>query len=163
MASGDTLLSFGPLSNQPPASGYATLDTRNSIPVLDFDAASIESAVFSGSMPENYSDATGITIEIDWTASSATSGNVIWGIGLERGVGQDIDSDGFASNVTAAGAANGTSGIQTTTSIALTKGAQMDSVVAGDRFRLRLQRIANDGGDTMTGDAELLAIRIIET
>ncbi len=47
MASGDTLLIFGPLHNEPPSSDAATFDTRNLHPVLDFDASTDESAVFS--------------------------------------------------------------------------------------------------------------------
>ncbi|MEB3277208.1 MAG: hypothetical protein VKM92_09615, partial [Cyanobacteriota bacterium] len=39
---------FTPSDNQPPSSGFATLDTRNSVAVLDFDAAATESAVFVG-------------------------------------------------------------------------------------------------------------------
>ena len=45
MSSGDTLLIFNPLHNEPPASNPATLDTRNQHPILDFDAATNESAV----------------------------------------------------------------------------------------------------------------------
>ena len=57
MASGDTLAVFTPLHNEPPASIFATLDTRNSIPVLDFDAATDEEAVFGGFLPNNYAEA----------------------------------------------------------------------------------------------------------
>ena len=49
MASGDTLLTFTPASNEPPATVFATLDTRNAHPVLDFDDAANEDAVFSAS------------------------------------------------------------------------------------------------------------------
>jgi len=51
MASGDTLLIFQPYNNSPPSGTYATLDTRNDHPVLDFDASTNESAVFSAVMP----------------------------------------------------------------------------------------------------------------
>ena len=43
MASGDTLLVFTPLHNEPPASNFATLDLRNLHPVLDFDPTTNES------------------------------------------------------------------------------------------------------------------------
>ena len=45
----------------------------------------------------------------------------------------------------------GTAGILTVTEIPFTNGAQMDSVGAGDGFRLRITRDA--ANDDMTGDA----------
>ena len=59
--------------NQPPATNFATLDTRNSIAVLDFDAATDESAIFLGIMPEAASLASGLKIRLIWTASTATA------------------------------------------------------------------------------------------
>ena len=43
---------FTASDNQPPASSFATLDTRNSVLVLDFDDAAVESAVFVNQIPE---------------------------------------------------------------------------------------------------------------
>jgi hypothetical protein len=60
-------------------------------------------------------------------------------------------------------AAPGTSGYVTIASIAFTDGAQMDSVAAGEGFRLSVIRDADNGSDTMTGDAELWAVEIKET
>ncbi len=78
MATGDSLATFSPLSNEPPATAYATLDTRNSHPTLDFDdAAATESAVFSFVLPRNYGGS-GITVYLHWAATTATTGNVIW-------------------------------------------------------------------------------------
>jgi hypothetical protein len=36
----------------------------------------------------------------------------------------------------------------------------IDSVTAGDGFRLKINRDANNGSDTMTGDAELIAVEV---
>jgi len=47
--------------------------------------------------------------------------------------------------------------------IAFTNGAQMDSLAAGESFRLRIYRDANNGDDDMAGDAQLLRIEIQET
>jgi hypothetical protein len=55
---------FTPLDNQPPASGFATLDTRNSIAVLDFDHVAEESAVFVGVVPDNAVVSSGISVRI---------------------------------------------------------------------------------------------------
>lgn len=165
MASNDTLFTAGALNNEPPASAFATLDLRNSIPVLDFDASTDEEAVFSGVMPKNYAGG-GVTLKIHFMLSSATSGNVVWQAAFERVAGQDADSDGFASfQASGQVAANGTSGIESIATITFTDGAQMDSVVAGDRFRLKIRRDADSttATDDATGDAELTAVHLYET
>lgn len=164
MASGDTLLLFSPLNNEPPSSAYATHDLRNGHPVLDFDAATDESALFSGILPQHY-DGGGITIYIHWAGTSATSGNVVWNTAIERiGEGQqDTDSDSFATAQAVTAAAPGTSGNVDIASIAHTSGAQMDSAAVGELFRLKVTRDADNGSDTMTGDAELFYIEIRET
>lgn len=164
MASGDTLAIFMPADNEPPSSSYATLDTRNGHPVLDFDAGTDESAVFSGILPRNYAGG-GITIYLHWAASSATSGSCRWATAIETISGLDIDADSFATANTTGGTANGTSGIETVTTIAHTSGAEMDSLAAGGAFRLKVTRDADgtSGTDDMSGDAELIAVEIKET
>lgn len=162
MASGNTLIQWTPSSNNPPAATYATLDTRNSVTVLDFDAATAESAVFRGVLPRNYASG-GVTVYVHWMATSATSGDVIWTGAWERGT-TDLDADSFATGVdSAAATANGTSGILTVTAIAFTDGAQIDSLAVGESFRFKLTRKAADGSDTMAGDAELVAVEVKET
>jgi len=166
MASGNTLISFGPLDNEPPSSNYATIDTRNSQPCLDFDASTDESAIFSGVLPRHYAGG-GITVTLMWAATSATSGTVRWDVSIERQAdeAQDIDSDGFASAQSAGGTAPATSGMLQYTTIAFTDGAQMDSLAVGERFRLKVTRDADGSGgtDDATGDAELLGVEIKET
>lgn len=162
MASGDTLLIITPYNNEPPSATYATLDLRNYHPVLDFDAAADESAVFTAIMPRNYAGG-GVTVYLHWVATDTNdTHHCFWDAAFERISGQDIDADGFAavqSNDTTH--PNATSGIETITDIPFTNGAQMDSVVAGDIFRLKITRDAVN--DDMTGDAELLGIEIKET
>ena len=143
--------------NQPPSTAFATLDTRNSIAVLDFDAATDENAVFAGIMPEAASLASGLIVRLHWMATSATSGNVRWGVQFERS-NTDLDADSFDTAVEATAAANGTSGILTTTAITVTT---IDGITAGDVFRLKVFRNADDAtNDTMTGDAELVAVEV---
>ena len=48
-------------------------------------------------------------------------------------------------------------------SIAFADGAEMDSVAAGNAFRVQITRDANNAADTATGDAELVAVHIKET
>ena len=164
MASGDTLLVFHPYNNEPPSSNYMTLDTRNGHPVLDADASTDEEAVFSGIMPQHYAGTTGVTVYIHYSMSTATSNNVVWQAAFERiGDGQqDVDSDGFeAFNGTGQVAVPGTSGHVDIASIAFTDGADMDSVEAGDLFRIKVTRDASS--DDAAGDAELHAVEIRET
>ena len=142
--------------NQPPATNFATLDTRNSILVLDFDAATDESAVFVGVIPEAASLGSGLKIRLHWMATSATSGNCIWDVSLER-MTTDLDTDSFAAIASATTATSGTSGILTVTEITLTT---IDSVTAGDGYRLKVTRDANNASDTMTGDAELVVVEV---
>ena len=164
MASGDTLLIFTPQNNEPPSSNPATFDARNLHPVLDFDDTTNESAVFSAVMPQNYGAATGITVYLHFAMTSATSNTVDWDVALERiGVAQvDLDSDGFASvNSVDNTTVPSTSGWVGVVSVAFTAGSDMDSVVKGEAFRLKVTRDA--ANDDASGDAELVAVEIRET
>lgn len=158
MASGDTLLVFTPLHNEPPASNFATLDTRNQHPVLDFDASSDESAVFSAVMPRNYSG-NGVTVYIHYAMTSATTGVLIWDAYFERmNDGFNITGDSFAGKQSVSiPQVPGTAGELDVKSINFYDGAQMDNIAAGEAFRLKLTR---DSSDTAPGDAELLKIEI---
>lgn len=152
-----TLARFTARDNSPPASSFATIDTRNSVLVLDFDDASVESACFVGQIPEGADLSSGISVRLYWMATSATTGNVRWRAEFEAD-GTDLDSDSFDTSTEATGAANGTSGIETLTTFTCTT---IDSLAAGDRFRLRISRVGNDGtNDTMSGDAELVAVEL---
>jgi hypothetical protein len=152
-----TLAVFTPLDNNPPATNFATLDTRNSIAVLDFDAATDESAVFVGVIPEGAALSSGIQVRLSWSATTATSGVCVWEVAIEKTTGHDIDSDSFDTAVTGSTTTDAASGFINTTSITITT---IDSIVAGDTFRLRVTRDADAGADTMTGDAELIAVEL---
>ena len=173
MASGDTLLIFTPLHNEPPDANNATNDVRtatsgdtdhSSFAVLDFDQSTDEHAEFSGIMPRNY-DGGGVTITIGWS-SGLTTGNVIWNTAFKSfsDDADDMDSKAFAtaqaSSAVATPSAAGEIGYDTTTH---TDGAQMDSVAVGEYFRLRVTRDANNASDTLAGDAELVFVEIRET
>lgn len=164
MASGNTLNVFGALDNVPTATNYATIDTRNNHLVLDFDDSTNEDAVFQSVLPRHYAGG-GLTITLMWAATSATTGNVVWNAAIERLADEtdDIDADSFAAAQAATAAAPATSGMLQYTTIAFTSGAQMDSLTAGEAFRLKVTRDANNASDTMTGDAELWAVEIKET
>lgn len=163
MASGDTLAVFTALDASLPASNYATLDTRNNHPVLDFDATTQESAFFDFILPRNYAGG-GITAYLHWMATSAVSGTGGWDVSFERDVdaGDDLDADSFATAQTVTAATvPATSGVVKVTSVALANGAALDNMAAGDAGRVRIRRdVANDSA---TGDLELLALELKET
>jgi hypothetical protein len=158
MAGTKTIAVFTPRDNQPPATTFATLDTRNSIAVLDFDDATEEAAVFVFVIPEAAVLTSGIIVRITWTAA-ATSGACRWGAQWMR-CNTDIDADSF--DVTAihetTTTTNATSGIPNVTSITCTA---IDGVTVGNMYRLRVYRDAGDVvNDTMVGDAELLTVEV---
>lgn len=164
MASGDTLIQFSPLHNEPPSSNNATFDTRNLHPVLDFDASTNESAVFSAVMPQHYAGTTGVTVYIHYAMSSAEANTIDWDVAFERIGDQqlDIDGDSFAAvNSVDNTTVPGTTGLVDIVSIAFTDGADMDSVAKGEGFRLKVTRDA--ASDDAVGDAELLFVEIRET
>ena len=164
MASGDTLLIFTPLNNEPPAANYATFDTRNSHPTLDFDATTNESAVFSSVMPQHYAGTTGVTVYLHYAMSSAVADTVDWDVAFERIGDQqlDIDADSFADvNSVDNTTVPDTSGLVDVVSVAFLDGADMDSVAAGEAFRLKVTRDA--ASDDATGDAELLFVHLVES
>ena len=164
MASGDTLLIFTPLHNEPPAANYATFDTRNQHPVLDFDADTNEEAVFSAVMPRNYAGTTGVTVYIHYAMSSAEADTVDWDVAFERIGDQqlDIDGDSFAAvNSVDNTTVPGTTGLVDIVNVTFTDGADMDSVAVGEGFRMKVTRDADS--DDATGDAELLFVELKET
>jgi hypothetical protein len=152
-----TIATFTATQNQPPSASFATLDTRNSIAVLDFDDTAVESAIFLSIIPENTILTSGLAVYTTWTATSATTGNVRWRAEWMR-CNTDLDSNSFDTAVETNGTANGTSGITTTTLLSTTN---IDGLIAGNVFRLRISRVGNDGtNDTMSGDAELIAVEV---
>lgn len=163
MASGDTLLIFTALNNEPPSSNYATLDTRNGHFCLDFDKTTNESAIFRGIMPRHYGGG-GVTVYLHYSMTTVESGDIDWDVSFERIGDQvlDIDGDSFASaqsvdNTTVPA----TTGLVDVVAVPFTDGAQMDSVAVGEQFRIKVTRDA--ASDTADNDAELLAVEIKET
>lgn len=162
MASGDLLATFFPRDNEPPSSNYATLGVRNGRLVLQFDDTTSWVAIFTNVLGRTYAGG-GITVYVHWTAVAITN-TVGWLVAIERGNdgNHDFDTDAFASNATiVAATVDGTSGKAKTTSIGITSGANMDSLAAGEYFRIKVARdVAND---TAVGNAEIECVEIRET
>lgn len=147
---------FTPLNNEPPATNYATIDTRNSIMVLDFDPTTQESAVFRSIMPEGASF-TSLVAYIWAMATTAVTGDIIWGVQYDGMTGSDLDTDTFSTGVTKAMTTSGISGQATGITIST---SSFDGITVGDPYRVKIYRAAAEAGDNLIGDAELLAVEI---
>lgn len=157
-----TLAVFTP-HNAEPAPTPAQLDTRNYHPVLDFDDTTNETMYFSAVMPQIYGNGN-VVVYIYYCMESDNSNTVDWDVAFERMPedGMDIDSDNFA----AVNSADNCSvpdvvGEIDVASISFTAGADMDSVIAGDAFRISLTRDASS--DDASDDAEVLFVEIRES
>lgn len=153
--------------NNPPSAAYATLDTRNSHLVLDFDGATDEEAVFAGVLPLAYANG-GLTIDTYWSFTSATSGSLRVQAALEYIAEStlDVDADSFVTFLSAGGTAPGTSGHIIKVSITVdTSDSADDGIGAGGNFRLKIRRDADgtSGTDDITTDAELHRVVLRET
>lgn len=146
---------FTPLDNEPPSTNFATLDTVNSISVLDFDGTTQESAIFRSMIPEGASFST-LLATLYFTASTATGG-VVWGVQYEKLIGGGITGDRFTGGIT--GLATLTGATSTPVGITLSS-SSYGGLTVGDPYRVKIYRDATNAADGMGGDAELLIVEI---
>jgi hypothetical protein len=160
MAINDTLLIFDALANQPPTSGFATLDVRGDLLVLDFDASADEQAQFIAKVPSHYKGGD-LELEVTWTSTAATTGNAKLRVELTRvAAGDNLDSlPAVAATGSITLVAPAASGVLTASSFAALAVADL---VAGDFLRVQMTRLATDGADTMAGDVELVCVEVKE-
>ena len=130
--------------------------TNHTYYVLDFDASSDEAVYWQWTMPDSYDDGT-IDITYYWEAS-ATSGDVVWCFqakGIAANSAEDIDSalsSAVCETDTAQGNANDLA--------AVTESAATSNFAKGEYVTFKVFRDADNGADTMTGDARLVKIKI---
>lgn len=168
MASGSLVVEV--IEAIPPATSYATLDTRSggstpaeSMTVWDFDASATEYMDFKCRLSEDY-DGGGLTFQIVWMATSATSGEVVWEIAIRRMDAADWDTaHTYDFNTASDSTAPATNGTPVTLTLTFTDGADMDSWAAGEYAMIRIRRKHDAAGDDMAGDAELVGISGKET
>jgi len=154
-----SLLTLHPLQAVPTTSNAAVLGLRNRRPNLGFDDTTAQSAVFDFTMPRSYGGSD-ITVVLHSAAATATSGNAKVGVSLER-IGdqqQDVDSDGFAGVNNKVFVVPDVSGYIKQTRIRFTAGADMDSIAAGEKFRLKVTRLADETNDDLSGDWQLFMV-----
>ncbi len=166
MASGDTLAVFTPQQGEAPSSNFATFDVRNGVLVLDFDDTTDESIELAGFMPRHYAGG-GITVTLGWMATTATSGAISLDVAFKSisDDADDLDSKAFAAANNANPAAPSASGEVDYVEITFTDGADMDSIAAGEYFRMKVTRDADGttSTDDLSGDMELVFVEIKES
>ena len=131
-----------------PVSGYA------------FDASSVESLFFRFRASDYTSG--NIAVDLDWYADTASSGAVMWGCQIAAITPntdtQDIETDSLATQTTTTTTHLGTTGQRlhrTTVTV-----SNLDSIATDDQVVLCVQRVANNGADTLTGDALLTYVTV---
>jgi len=147
----------------PITDAFATYNTRSGANtahgILEFDDTANEGSHFRGTMPAGYASGP-LSLKIHWTGATATSGDVAWDVSFMR-LNTTIDTDSFAAAQTVTTTTSATSGVLATTVISFTQ-AEADGITAGDPFVFYVVRDAADGGDTMSGDAQLLRVSLEE-
>lgn len=159
MSSGDVLAVFHPDGYEPPASSFAQRGERNARPVLTFDAAAGESAVWT-TLLSNYA-AGGLSVDHYYGMASATTGTCQWDGAFERMVVEalDLDTDSFAAPQVLSDTVAANNAHLKKASIAFTD-AQIDGLLDGEMFRYKLTR---NSGDSATGAAQLHLVVVLET
>lgn len=127
---------------------------------LAFDAAADEAA-FWKFRATSYG-AGNLTVTIDWYADTASSGDVIFDVQIAAITpdtdSQDVETDGLATANSVTDSHLGTTG-QRVHRASVTV-SNLDSLAADDLVWLRLNRDANNGSDTMSGDAIVLLVTV---
>lgn len=136
------------------AGGSASLDERNRQKAIGLDDATVEGILFSAIMPIEYLTGSNATLVVRGRSASATTGNTRLRISFESQP-QDSDADSFATALSGNAAADATSGIEFSASFTISN-ATLDGAAPGSSFRLKIERVGDDGtNDTMTGDFQL--------
>jgi len=154
-----SLFAWTALDGIPTATNYGVFSTVNNSPFLSFASGTTISMAFMGVIPQGATLSTnGIKVRIVWASATATSGNCNWGAQYERFGTLTVASDHYGSQVTQASTTSGTVELTTETDISIPY-ANMSSSVAGDPFRLLIQRVTG-GSDTMAGASQLFTVTI---
>jgi len=152
---------YGATTNPADAQQVETTAGRPDMKVLDFDAATDEFAQFSVAFPKSWNEGT-VTYQVFWTPSNTDTGNCIFGLqGVAIGDNDTIDiAYGTAVDITDAGIGTVEDQQVSAVSSAITIAG---SPAVDQQTYFQLYRDANAGGDTFTGDARVLGIKIFYT
>ncbi len=172
MAKGNSLMCFSALqvsypvtANSPYCSKLVGAATVRQVDVINYVTAPAANAwiYFTGKMPDSFTTANGIVVDIYWTASTAAADDVIWGVAFEYVTGsQLITADSFdtANVITDTGNAGGADFLQIC-SISFASD-EIDDLVPGGDFRVKVYRDTDAAGDDHAGIAQLHMIELKE-
>ena len=158
-------ITFDPDAFIPPSSSHADRGIIQNRSYMAFDASSVESMYSKAvQMPSTYTGSGTLKVDIMYAAASATSGKFDFEISVEAITTEDAVDTGSASSFDSVNANNetvpGTAGYMSILTITLTN---KDSVAAGDMFRIKIERDADDAtDDTAAGDARIFLVSIYE-
>jgi hypothetical protein len=127
---------------------------------LAYDASADEAAFWL--LDASHYGSGNLTVELEWYADTASSGNVVWGAALAAYTpdadNTDIESKALATEQTVTDSHLGTTGQRLhRASITL---SNTDSIAAKDATWIRIRRVGSNGSDTMTGDAILVSVHV---
>ena len=159
MAVGDTLLQRAATDGQLPNSGGAYFNTRNDRTVVAFESVVNRSVIFAGIIPQNFA---GNDIQVRLALSAANAiGPEDTTFGVEFDELSSDRSDTWGTQVSGTATLPTTAGEIFVGPLTVVN-ANLDSLAAGDPFRLRITRLAEAGTDNAAGDVELHALELRE-
>lgn len=141
-----------------PSNGVLTGTQSPALPLRywGFDATNAERIFCSGIVvPANY--ASGGTLTVLWQCNATAANSVVWGAQVSCVTSGDTDTPlehAWSTQATTTSAANTTEARRLVASSAIS--LNMDSASAGDQISFCLERVAANGSDTVTVDAEFL-------
>ena len=159
--SSEIQITFSPASAKLPSSGYATIDGGENNWRLLFDDSSDESAYWQDVLDDDYGSGT-LYCDIYYSMASATSGDVVWNasiMAVTPGDSADVNTDSYDTANATTDTVPGTAGYLDKATVTLTNA---DSIAAGDYFKLKITRDADNASDTAAGDAEVLKVVVKE-
>jgi len=152
---------YATTTNPAEAAQVETTALRPDMKVFDFAAAADDFVQFSVAFPKSWNEGT-ITYQTFWTPSTTNTGNCIWALqGVAVGDGDTIDV-AFGTAITVTDAGIGTVEDQQVSAVSSAVTIAGSPAVDQQTY-FNFFRDANAGGDTFTGVARLLGIKIFFT
>lgn len=152
----NVVLEFDPAAAHMLSTAFPALvrnGTNFPVTALAYDAATDEAA-FWGFRAVNYASGN-LTVDIDWYADTASSGDVIWEVQVAAITPntdtQDVETKALATANSVTDTHLGTTGQRLHRATVTV--SNLDSLAAEDDVWMRVARDANNASDTLTGDA----------